>query len=400
MDKFVEDIVGKLETPAVLNARFSQLLDALSGIRKLSNLGNLQPDEDELIDAMLQSIIEHLEVEEVALYLLNSNSLNCVAKLSWDQFIENKTSIKDEKLTFLLSEGIIGKTATSRKIMHIKNCKTTNERLISYESNGHKTGSLICAPILANDSLIGVIELSHPDTDRFNSWQEHSTVIYADLIGMLLNNNKLMKNMQSIVDVRTKELEKALEESEKLRARYEEMSVIDHLTKLYNRRYFFSEVTSGLARAKRYSQAFSLMLMDLDHFKQVNDTYGHECGDNVLRSVAEILTRFTREGDTLARFGGEEFVLALPNTNQEGAIKLAERIRSTIEEHQWECNSKKMEITISIGLTSMHAMNDEDNQEDDSQVTQVTDILREADRALYYVKQHGRNNVKAFSNLP
>ena len=181
---------------------------------------------------------------------------------------------------------------------------------------------------------------------------------------------------------------------------HRDQGFIDHLTKLYNRRFFFTEVTSGLARAKRYSQTFSLMLMDLDHFKQVNDTHGHECGDSVLKGVAKILTRFTREGDTLARYGGEEFVMALPNTSNDGAIKLAERIRSTIEEHNWECNGKNMKITISIGLTSLHDKNEDELHEDDSQVTQVTDILREADRALYYVKQHGRNAVKAFSNLP
>ena len=400
MDKLIKDIIGKLDTPAILNARFTQLIDALSGIRRLSHLGNQLPDEDELIDAMMQSMIEHLEVEEVSLYLLENNSLNCVANLNWNQFIENKSSIKEEKQSYLFSEGIIGKTAISRKVLHIKNCKTTDEQLISYETSGYKKGSIICAPVLANDSLLGVIELTHPDTDHFDSWQEHSAVIYADLIGMLLNNNKLMKNLQSIVNVRTEELQKSLEESEKLRARYEEMSVIDHLTKLYNRRFFFSEVTSGLARAKRYSQAFSLMLMDLDHFKRVNDTHGHECGDNVLKGVAEILTRFTREGDTLARFGGEEFVLALPNTSNDGAIKLAERIRSTIEEHNWECNGKNMTITISIGLTSLHDKNEDELNEDDTQVTQVTDILREADRALYYVKQHGRNAVKAFAELP
>ena len=108
------------------------------------------------------------------------------------------------------------------------------------------------------------------------------------------------------------------------------MSIIDPLTKLYNRRFFYTEVTSGLARAKRYSQPFSLLLMDLDHFKKVNDTHGHECGDKVLIAVAEILSRFTREGDTLARYGGEEFIMALPETDTAGAIKLAERIEQRL----------------------------------------------------------------------
>jgi len=112
--------------------------------------------------------------------------------------------------------------------------------------------------------------------------------------------------------------------------------------------------------------------------------------------VSEILTQFTREGDTLARFGGEAFVLALPETNIEGAHKLAERIRSTIENNDWECNGSAMKINISIGLSSLDHHDNDENQDDD---IQISDVLREADRALYYVKQHGRNNVKSFSEI-
>lgn len=397
MEQIVKDIVGKLKTPDVLNSRFSQLLDSLSGIRVLSNLGNQQLDKEGLIDAIMPSIIEHLEVEEVSLYLLQEKSLVCVASLNWDQFLTNQSSLNTENHSFLMSEGIIGKTATNRQVTHVLNCKTSDENLINYETNGKKVGSFICAPIMANESLLGVIELSHPDPNHFESWQEHSAMIYADLIGMLLNNNILMNDMQNIVNVRTEELRSALEESEKLRVRYEEMSVIDPLTKLYNRRYFFTEVGSGLARAKRYSQPFSLLLMDLDHFKEINDTHGHACGDNVLKGVSDILTKFTREGDTLARYGGEEFVLALPETNTEGAIKLAERIRSTTEKSAWNCQGDPMNITISIGISSLH---NSDNPIIHDDEIEIADILREADRALYYVKQHGRNNVKSFSEIP
>ncbi len=269
MEQSIKDLVGKLDTPAVLNTRFGQLIDSLFGIRMLSHLGNQQLNEEKLIDAMMQIIIEHLDAEDVSLYLLEGNSLNCVANLSWFQFSANESSIVNKTKSYLMSEGIIGKTATNRQVMHIHNCITSDENLIKYEANGQKVGSLICAPITTNESLLGVIELSHPDANHFEAWQEHSAIIYADLMGMLLNNNKLMRDMQSIVDAHTAELRLALEESEKLRARHEEMSVIDPLTKLYNRRFFYTEVISGLARAKRYSQPFSLMLMDLDHFKQV-----------------------------------------------------------------------------------------------------------------------------------
>jgi diguanylate cyclase (GGDEF)-like protein len=397
MESLVKDLAGKLGTPDVLNSRFTQLLNSLSGIRTISNLGNQQIDKKQFFDLIAQTIIENMDVEEVSLYMLEDKSLNCVVNLSWEQFISNESPTSNHS-SFLLTEGIIGKTATNRQVVHIHNCKTsTDEHLIQYETNGRKVGSLICAPIMANSTLLGVVEISHPNPNHFEAWQQYSIVIYTDLIGMLLNNIKLMSDMQSVVDVRTEELRNSLEESEKLRIRYEEMSVIDPLTKLYNRRYFFTEVASGLARAKRYSHPFCLLLMDLDHFKQVNDKYGHECGDKVLVKISNILSQFTREGDTLARIGGEEFVLALPETVNEGASKLAERIRATIEEYQWECNDVEMDIHISIGLASIADCNDGEIHEDD---IQVSDILRKADLALYYVKHNGRNGVISFSDIP
>ncbi len=397
MEPIIKDLVEKSGTPEILNSRFLQLINSLSGIRMLSNLGSLYIEKDQLIDSMMKSIIEYLEVEEVSLYIQEEISLNCIANLNWEQFIKNESSINNKSSSYLLGEGIIGKTAKNREVMHIHNCNTVDENMVAYETNGQKVGSLICAPIIANDSILGVIELSHPNPCHFESWQEHSVVIYTDLIGLLFNNLKLMSNMRNIVDARTEELRNALEESEKLRARYEEMSVIDPLTKLYNRRYFFTEVASSLARAKRYSQSFTLLLMDLDNFKDVNDTFGHQCGDRVLISVAEILNEFTREGDTLARIGGEEFVLALPETNNEGAIKLAERIRSTIEGYELECKENTIKINISIGLSSLSDFKKDEIQEDD---IQVSDILRKSDLALYYVKQNGRNGVKSFSEIP
>jgi diguanylate cyclase (GGDEF)-like protein len=387
--------MGKIEIPAVINAQFMQLLNSLSGLRIISNLGNQQLNREDLIDAMMHAIFEHLETEEVSLYLLEEGSLNCVANLDGDGFTKNRPSINNKTHKCLMSDGVLGKTATNKEIIHIPNCKTSIEDLLHYETNEKEAGSLICAPLLVNDSLLGVIELIHPVPNHFDSWQERSVAIYADLMSMLLNNDKLMHNMKNIVDVRTEELRNALEESEKLKARYEEMSVIDSLTKLYNRRYFYTEVTASMSRAKRYAQPFSLMLMDLDHFKMVNDTHGHEYGDIVLKSIAEILTEFTREGDTLARIGGEEFVLALPETNLEGAQKLAQRIISTIQETDWDCHGTKMNITMSIGLSSLRH-HEEGLLDDDFQ---VSDILREADRALYFVKGHGRNNIKSYSNI-
>lgn len=396
MSQFAEDILVRPDKQNVMDNYFTQLLNSLSGIRTISNLANQKIDRNEFIDISMRAIIENLEVETASLYLLVNNSLNCVASLNWDQYSNSDSSLGNNESSYLLTEGIIGKTASNKQIVHIHNCNLSDDNFIRYESNVTNVGSIICAPVLVNNAVLGVLEISHPEPDHFKTWQEHSIAIYTDLMGMIMNNINLMTNMKEIVEERTQDLNHALIESEKLRARYEEMSIIDPLTRLYNRRFFFTEVTAGLARAKRYGQDFTLLLMDIDYFKQVNDKYGHEAGDNVLVEAAKILNNFTREGDTLARIGGEEFVLALPLTDQGGAIILADRIRSTIESNQWKGNGNAMVITMSIGIATLADCNDDSEQEN----IQVSDILRKADLALYHIKENGRNSIKSYSELP
>ena len=397
MERTIKDIMKKLETPSAVNAQFTKLLNSLSGLRVISNLGSQDLSRDELIDAMIKAILEHLDAEQASLYICNGAVLNCVASLNWEQFSKNASSINRKPQSALITENIVSETAALGKMRYVSNFTTRNRNLLHLQTGVNEVGSLICAPLILNGSLTGVIELTHPDPEHFGSWQEHSVIIYTDFMSILLNNYKLMHEMQNILDLRTEELSHSLEESEKLRARFEEMSIIDSLTKLYNRRYFYTEVPAGLSRAIRYNKAFSLLLMDLDLFKQVNDTYGHACGDKALQALSDILRRFTREGDTLARLGGEEFVLALPETNSEGALKLAERIRATVADNDWLCDGIEMNITISIGISSLGKTTENELQNIDAQ---LSDILREADRALYFVKQNGRNKVKSFMDIP
>ncbi len=381
----------------VLSIRFSKLLDCLSGLRKLSHLGNQRLSKQVLLDEIMRTVYEYLEAEIVTLYLQEDDELHRVAILHWEQFTNNRSGICKDYVSTDYNQGLLGKAIINKKVIHIDNCAENN--VVSISDKDYKKGAVIYAPIMTNDELLGVVELYHPHEGHFSAWQEHSIVIYCDMIGMLIANNRLLEDMQSVVNSRTSELQRSLKECEKLRSKYEEMSIIDHLTKLYNRRFFFNEVASGLSRASRYNQPFSLLIMDLDFFKNINDQYGHECGDYALQCIAGILSRFTREGDTLARYGGEEFVLALPNTNGDGANKLAERIRQTVQENVWEWEQHSFSMTISIGLTSTGQVSD-DIDDFNNYSPQVADLIREADRALYFVKQNGRNNVKAFIDLP
>lgn len=161
--------------------------------------------------------------------------------------------------------------------------------------------------------------------------------------------------------------------------RLKDASEIDYLTKIYNRSKFYEIVQREGKRSKRYKDELSIMMMDIDHFKNINDTYGHEWGDKVLKEMAFIISKNIRETDVFARWGGEEFVVMLPNTNKTNAIYVAEKIRKLID----ECNSEKLkEITLSIGVSTTYS----DNYDVDTQI-------KLADRAMYVAKQSGRNQV-------
>lgn len=161
-----------------------------------------------------------------------------------------------------------------------------------------------------------------------------------------------------------------------LEKKLEKISKTDELTQLYNRRYFQEMLKEQMSICRRYNKKFSIMIIDLDHFKAINDNFGHDVGDKTLRHVAEILKKSVRETDTVFRWGGEEFVVLLPETNINGITIMSERIRSSIEHSNCE-----PPITCSIGATALINQDDEDS------------ILKRADDALYSAKL-SRNSIK------
>lgn len=195
-------------------------------------------------------------------------------------------------------------------------------------------------------------------------------------------------DLTTIMQLREKlEEKKALEEAnEKLYKKAYE----DYLTKLFNRRGFIKRVKPIIELSKRDNTPLSLAILDLDFFKKVNDTYGHLEGDEVIKTISEILLDTCRNSDIIARYGGEEFIVLMPQTGKEEAFIAVERIRLYIQNHKI---GKMENQTISCGLTSTSLTKD-DNVDD------VLDrIIKEADDALYYVKNNGRNSVKHFNDL-
>jgi len=160
------------------------------------------------------------------------------------------------------------------------------------------------------------------------------------------------------------------------------MSVLDGLTGLYNRRQFELGLEQEYNRTKRHPADFSLAMLDIDFFKKVNDTYGHQYGDYVLKTVSDLMKASFRKTDLLYRYGGEELVMMMPETNIEGALIPVQRLRRSVEEYAFEYNGVKAKVTVSIGLT----MNFQDFKTS-------SEMLKSADEALYTAKESGRNRV-------
>jgi diguanylate cyclase (GGDEF)-like protein len=168
----------------------------------------------------------------------------------------------------------------------------------------------------------------------------------------------------------------------------ERMATTDGLTGLTNHRTFQARFDEALATARRYNRKLSLILTDVDHFKSVNDTYGHPTGDQVLKGVARILKETARDTDVVARYGGEEFAIVMPETDAKGALVIAERIRERVMQELFQTELGPLRVTLSLGVATFP----ESSQEKQG-------LIDLADQCLYFAKRHGRNQSVTVAQL-
>lgn len=214
-----------------------------------------------------------------------------------------------------------------------------------------------------------------PSPNRFFIWTLGlgTTFSLASFLSILQKKN-----------IRLEESKQVIEEDKR---KLHELSIKDPLTDIFNRRHFEKLLRSEFRRAGRYHFPLSCIMLDIDHFKSFNDTYGHQFGDEVLKEVAGLLRNLTREVDVVARYGGEEFIVILPETDSKGALALAERIRSGLAGKQHACKGKELTITVSLGVSTMKPGSEDINEQK---------FVFQADQALYQAKGAGRNRVYHF----
>jgi len=255
-----------------------------------------------------------------------------------------------------------------------------NVHLIAQESQEHIS-------ILAGECVgeISLIDGKHPSAIVAAAETCRILSIPYDTVWSLINNScAIAGNLLSLLARRLRNDNQTLAETQRSKIHFEHQASTDALTGVHNRHWMGRAFPRALQRCTLNKQPFAIMVVDIDHFKKVNDTYGHLVGDLALKTVARCMAESLRPHDLLARYGGEEFAVLLTEADLESAKMVAERLRSRIAAAEIRSNDISFHVTLSIGITP--------TQHDD----QLETLISEADQALYRAKQMGRNRVEVF----
>lgn len=263
-------------------------------------------------------------------------------------------------------------TVRELKFDEIKNYKEVNPGVIVIDAPIEKIKD-VCAVTKFETSVLIIVEQYPNDlTVRSDS---------HDFIVKPINTKELVTRIE------------ALAKTSKYRTSLKKLSITDELTGLYNRKYLHHRLEAEMSRAKRYGTPLSCLLIDIDFFKTVNDMYGYDWGDVLLKKVAQMLEALVRKEDILTRYGDEEFILVLPNTSEDNAFIFAERFRRDIEKMEFipANEEERHPITISGGISSFPFL---ENVDENSNT-----VIRYAEHALYAAKSRGKNQIVEFSKM-
>lgn len=274
--------------------------------------------------------------------------------------IRDSIGIKDEikrTIKLKISEGIAGKAAQLLKPIYIRDISKAPEYKEFFKSKPRPKENLLALPLEFSNKLFGVLNIHQ--------------------------NKKINKRKRQLYYLIAKQISIAL-----ANAKNYELSLSDTMTKLFNHEYFIKRLNEETETSQKFKLSLSLMLIDIDHFKKINDTYGHQTGDLILIAIAKLLKSSLRLTDIIARYGGEEFAVILPDTDIDSAYCAAERIREMIEVKEFKFNDRAISVTVSIGISELNKK---------SKSSQ--DLIKEADEALYKAKSTGRNKVVKYLKI-
>jgi len=248
-------------------------------------------------------------------------------------------------------EGLLARAIDSRKAVVERDVR----QIVGHRSGFRETVSAVCLPLVSFGQVLGVLQLESASCDAFAPEDVSALESVSDICATAIQNARHFERVR-------------------------QLAYVDGVTGIFNRRYFELRIGEEIARSSRHNLGFSLIMMDIDHFKQLNDEFGHLLGDEVLRQVSGILGQQLRKSDVLSRYGGEEFAIITPETAMESAQAVADKLRQVVE--SWHFPGVARRVTISAGVAEFP-----------TQGATRDELVKSADEALYAAKQSGRNRV-------
>jgi two-component system, cell cycle response regulator len=335
---------------------------------ELASLASSTLNPKEVLYLIVKKISEIIKVTRCSILSINAEN---------QRFADVVSTFEDPKITNLRIDlqkyPEIRKALSLKKIVIIKDAQ--KDPLMKEVKNiiapiGIR--SIVVMPIIFRDEVIGTLLLrtsraSHTFTKR----EIKLLIALANASANALYNAFLYERL------------------DKEKKRLEKLAITDYLTGIYNIRYFYNRIEEEFSRAERYDIPLGCIMLDIDHFKVINDNYGHRIGDMVLREFAQLIKRHTRKSDLFARYGGEEFIILLPQTSIKGAAIEAGRLMKTIKEHRFKPLREEHSVRVSFGISCAP----------DKKIKNYDDLIHVADNALFRAKEKGRDRIVMHSSL-
>ncbi len=340
------------------NVKHSKEVQELIDLLDVAKLVVSTLEMHQVLDAILKSAMKltNTSAGSIALYHKDTRELEIMAHRGFSRDFMGDTRWK------VRPGGLTDKILKSKKPTVINN--TTNKRFFTNPlaiNEGIK--SMVCVPLVFNEDTIGIFYVDDFTPRDFDHGELRLLYILSTFAAMSIDHARLHE--------KTKKL-----------------AVTDGLTGLYNHRHFQDELAREFIRSERYNEGFSLMMLDIDDFKKLNDDYGHPFGDKVLQKLSEVLRGSIRDSDTAARYGGEEFTVILPKVGSSQTVTMAKRIMRELKSKSAQLVKGKRRFTVSIGIASFPA-----------DANDRVELIQKADKALYMAKKAGKNRIVEYLEL-
>lgn len=336
-ERVYPQILRSHETLKVLNEESSKLLSSLD------------------VEVIAQNLIDgayRIVPSEIAFFMAKGREF---------ELLHQRGLQPKEKKIFNMRGTLIDMAVKNKELVHLSDVRTCRSPIMPIKTDD--AGSVLVLPLLYEKELLGILVLLSERINAFTPYQ-------IELLGVLGNQAST-----SIANAR-------------FHAEIEKLAITDGLTGLFNHRHFQEKLTQEFNRLQRFSEPISLLLIDIDHFKRINDTYGHPVGDAVLKGVADKIMKTIRNIDIPARYGGEEFAVVLLGTDEKGAMNMAERLRKTVMNTTFSAEKKTFNVTMSIGIATYP-----------DGIRKKEEFIERADKALYHAKRSGRNQSILWSEI-